>query len=171
MVKRNALPVRFLVGGALEFGGDEVAKIYFTNGNTQSVTAGNGISIAVGGEYRVPKVEKLLLRGTVGFKYVTTAATNAHIRLTRVPIHLTANWMVTDKLRVGAGLAMHRGIQLNTDGLAQDLTFKGANGPTFEIAYRGVGLMFTGMNYTDQYSNSYSATAVGIGFTTTIPRR
>jgi hypothetical protein len=169
--EKKAPPVRFLVGGALELGGDRVAEVYFTNGNTQSVNAGQGISLAVGWEYQVPKVEKLLLRGTVGFKYVTTAADNAHIRLTRVPILLTANWMFTDKLRLGAGLAMHRGIQFNTGGLGEDVTFKGANGPTFEVAYRGVGLTYTAMTYTDQYRKTYSANAIGITFSATIPRR
>jgi hypothetical protein len=170
-VEKKAPPVRFLVGGALELGGDRVAEVYFTNGNTQSVNAGQGISIAVGGEFQVPKMEKLLLRGTVGYKYVTTAADNAHIRLTRVPIQLTANWMFTDKLRVGAGLAMHRGIQFKADGVGEDVTFKGANGPVFEIAYRGVGLMYTAMTYTDQYSKTYSANAIGLTFSGTIPRR
>jgi hypothetical protein len=169
--QKKTPPLRFLVGGALELGGDRVAEVYFTNGNTQSVNAGQGISIAVGAEYQVPKVEKLLLRGTVGYKYVTTAADNAHIRLTRVPVLLTANWMFTDKLRAGAGLAMHRGIQFNTDGLGEDVTFQGASGPTFEIAYRGVGLLYTAMTYTDQYRKTYSANAIGLTFSATLPRR
>lgn len=162
---------RFLVGGALELGGDRVAEVYFTNGNSQSVNAGQGISLAVGAEYQVPKVERLLFRATVGYKYVTTAADNVHVRLTRVPIQLTANWMLAANLRVGAGLALHRGIRLRADGLGEDIRFGGASGPTFDIAYRGVGLMYTAMKYTDQYHATYSANAVGIAFTAVIPRR
>ena len=48
-VKKNS-PVRFIIGAGLELGGDEVAEVYFTNGNTQSVRAGQGGSIAVGGQ-------------------------------------------------------------------------------------------------------------------------
>ncbi len=162
---------RLLVGGALALGGDRVAEVYFTNGNTQSVKAGQGISVALGGEFQVPKVEKLLLRATVGYKYVTTAAENAHIRLTRVPFHFTANWMITDRLLIGAGLAMHRGIQFKADGIGEDITFKGASGPTFEIAYRGVGLQYTAMQYKDQYHQTYSANSIGLAYTATIPGR
>ena len=169
--EKKVTGARFLVGGALAVGGDRVAEVYFTNGNTQSVRAGQGISLDVGGEFQVPKVEKLLLRATVGYKYVTTAADNAHIRLTRVPLHFTANWMVTDHLRAGAGLAMHRGIQFKADGIGEDVTFRGANGPTFEVAYRGVGLVYTAMKYTDSYQKTYSASSVALGFTATLPRR
>lgn len=162
---------RLLVGGALSMGGDRVAEVYFTNGGSQSVKAGQGISVAVGGEFQIPKVEKLLLRATVGYKYVTTAADNAHIRLTRVPLDFTANWMLMDRLRIGAGIAMHRAIQLKADEIGQDIRFKGASGPTFEVAYRGVGLQYTAMKYTDQQQQTYSANSIGLTFTAVIPRR
>ncbi|WP_231717555.1 hypothetical protein [Hymenobacter sp. DG25A] len=168
---KKATGARLLVGGALSIGGDRVAEVYFTNGNTQSVKAGQGISFAVGGEFQLPKVEKLLLRATVGYKYVTTAAENAHIRLTRVPIDVTANWMVSNRIRIGAGLAMHRSIQFKADGIGEDMKFKGANGPIFEVAYRGVGLQYTAMKYTDQQNHSYAANSIGLAFTAVIPRR
>jgi hypothetical protein len=169
--KKATSPVRFLVGGALELGGDEVAKVYFTNGNDQSVKAGQGGSIFIGGELAIPSVERLLLQATVGFKYVTTAADNAHIRLTRFPIHLTANFLATQKLRIGAGLAMHRGIRFSADGIGPDMSFEGASGPRFEVAYGVVGLTYTAMTYKDQLKNSYSANAIGLALTVPIPKR
>lgn len=163
--------LRFLVGGAMEFGGDEVAEVYFTNGDTQLVNAGQGISIAVGGELQFPKVEQLLLRATVGYKYVTTQADNAHIRLTRVPLNFTANWLIAEKLRMGAGLAIHTNINFNADDIGQDITFKNATGPIFEIAYRGVGISYTVMKYVDQADISYSANAFGIIVSGVFPKR
>jgi hypothetical protein len=168
--KKNP-PLRLLLGGALELGGDRVAEVYFTNGNSQSVRAGQGGSIAVGGEFQVPKVDKLLLRGTVGFKYVTTEADNVHVRLTRVPIQFTANWMVAPKWRLGAGLSMHRAIRFKADGIGEDISFDSANGPVFEIAYRGIGLMYTVMKYKDQADMTYSANAIGITFSGVLPKR
>ncbi len=163
-------PVRFLIGGALEFGGDEVAKIYFTNGEDQSVRAGQGGTISVGGQFQLPKEPRLLFRATLGFKYVTTQADNVHIRLTRVPLHFTANWMITDKIRAGVGLASHQNIKFKADGIGQDVTFNGANGPIFELAYRGIGLTYTPMKYKDQSKIIYSANAIGISFSTTIQK-
>ncbi len=168
--EKTASPLKFLINGALELGGDEVAEVYFTNGNTQSVNAGQGISFGVGGQLQIPKVEKLLLRGTIGYKYVTTAADNAHIRLTRVPIHLTANFMATPKLRLSAGLASHRGIRFEADEIGQDVTFKPASGPIFEIAYHGIGLSYTAMKYQDQDNISYAANAIGLTFSIALPR-
>ena len=169
-VKRSS-PLRFLIGAGLELGGDEVAEVYFTNGNTQSVKAGQGGSIAVGGQLAFPGLEKLLLRTTIGFKYVTTAADNVHIRLTRIPVHVTAHWMFTDKWGFGAGLASHRNIQFNADGIGEDINFKGTTGPRFEIAYRGISLSYTAMKYQDNYNETYSANAVGLWYTLTIPNR
>lgn len=43
-------PIRFLISGALEFGGDEIAEVFFTNGVSQSINAGQGGSIAIGAD-------------------------------------------------------------------------------------------------------------------------
>ncbi len=163
-------PLRLLVISALELGGDKIAEVYFNNGEKQGVRAGQGISVGVGGQLQIPGADKFLLRTTVGFKYVTTAADNVHIRLTRVPIIVSGNYMATPKLRLGAGLSMHRIIRFNTDGLGDDHTFQGANGPTFEIAYAGVGIIYTAMKYKDQLNNNYSANAVGLSYSIAIPK-
>lgn len=170
-VQSDYKPVRFLFGGAFEFGGDEVAKVYFTNGQDQSVRAGQGVSIALGAEYQFKNVEQLLLRATIGYKYVTTQADNAHIRLTRVPMHFTANWMATEKLRFGAGIVTHRAINFNADGIGDNISLKPATGTIFEVAYSGIGLSYTAMKYKDQANFSYSANAIGITITGVLPRR
>jgi hypothetical protein len=170
-VEKKVTPVRFLFGGAIEYGGDEIAEILFTNGDTQSVKAGQGASVAVGAQLQIPKAEKLLIRATVGYKYATTAADNAHIRITRVPVHLTANCMITEKIRIGAGLAMHKNIRFESDGIGDDNKFNNASGAIFEIAYRGIGLIYTAMKYTDQASISYSANSIGVSLTGVLPRK
>jgi hypothetical protein len=161
---------KFLIGGALELGGDRVAEIYFTSGSTQSVRAGQGGSLAVGLQLQPAKIERLLFRGTIGFKYVTTAADNVHIRLTRIPVILTANWMISEEVRISAGLSSHRNIRFKTDGIGQDVTFSGATGPIFEVAYKGIGLTYTIMSYKDQDNNRYSANAIGISLSGVFPQ-
>lgn len=162
-------PVRFLISGALEFGGDEIAEVLFTNGESQSINAGQGGSIAIGAQIQFPKADKFILRGSIGYKYVTTQADNVHIRLTRVPMQLTANFMAAPKLRLGAGIVTHSGIKLNADGIGDNLTFKSNAGPVFEIAYYGIGLSFTALKYTDQNNETYSANAFGITFSGVLP--
>ncbi len=46
--------VKFLLGAAFEFGGDEVAKVLFTNGDDQAIRAGQGGSIHGGLEVAFP---------------------------------------------------------------------------------------------------------------------
>lgn len=169
--EKKTSPFRFLITGALELGGDEIAEVYFTNGEKQGVRAGQGGSLGVGGQFKIPGAEKFLLRSTVGIKYVTTAADNVHIRLTRIPIVVTGSYMAAPKLRLSAGLSMHQNIQFKTDGLGGDYKFKSSNGPIFEIAYAGVGLTYTAMKYKDQSNHSYSANAVGLSFSITLPNR
>lgn len=164
-------PLRLLVGFVMEFGGDPVAEVYFADGNTQSVKAGQGVSMAVGGEFVIPKAEKFSLRATAGYKYVTTAADNAHIRLTRIPLHLTANFMAAKKIRLSAGLVNHQHIQFKADGLGEDKKLKSSSGSVFEVAYHGVGLTYTAMTYKDQDNLSYSASPIGVSFTATIGKR
>ena len=163
--------LRFLISVAGEFGGDEIAVTRFEDGQTQSMQAGQGVSVAVGGQYQIPKAEKFLLRGTVGYKYITTMATNAHIRLTRVPVILSANYMVAKKLRLSAGLTNHQVIQFKADGVGEDAKFKSAAGPIFEIAYHGIGLTYTTMNYKDSQNSSYSANSIGVSLSTTISKK
>lgn len=161
---------RFLVGAAIEFGGEDIAEVYYTNGEKEGVPAGQGGSIALGGQYRIPGAEKFLLRSTIGFKYITTAADNVHIRLTRIPIVVSGNYMATSKLRLSAGLTSHQNIRFKTGGLGGDAKFKAATGPIFEVAYAGFGLSYTAMKYKDQSNHSYSANAIGLTVSLTIPQ-
>lgn len=163
--------VKLLINGGLELGGDRIAEVYFTNGNKQSVRAGQGGSLAAGLQWQVPGVTQLLLRGTIGYKYVTTAADNAHIRLSRIPLVFSANYMATPKLRLSSGLALHRNIRFRADGIGPDMAFEGAAGPVFEIAYSGIGLSYTAMQYTGDDKQTYSANAVGLTFSLALPNK
>ena len=162
-------PVRLLISGALEFGGDELANVLFTNGEDQSVNAGQGGTISMGTQIQFPNVKKFLLRASIGYKYLTTQADNVHIRLTRVPMQLTANFMATEKLRLSAGLVTHTGIKFNSGGLGGDMTYKSNFGPVFEIAYYGVGISFATLQYKDRGNQSYSANAFGVTFSGVVP--
>lgn len=164
-------PFRFLVGIAAELGGETIAVTHFTNGQTQSMPAGQGISIALGGQYQILKAEKLLLRGTIGYKYITTMATDANISLSRLPLVFSVNYMAVKKLRLSAGLTNHQIIRFNADGYGEDAKFKSAAGPIFEVAYHGIGLTYTAMTYKDSQNSRYSANSIGLSLSETIGRK
>lgn len=158
----NNKPLRFLAGGALEFGGDNLAEVYFTDGSTQTMNAGQGGTLFAGGQVRLTKNDKLFLRGSVGIKYLTTKADNAHIRLTRVPLVLSLNYMPVKKVRLATGIVSHQAINLKFDGLGQDTKFTSVPGLQFEAGYGVFALTYTAMTYKDARNVSYRANAIGI---------
>jgi len=158
-------PVASLVfEGGIEFGGDEVAEVTFTDGGTQKMYAGQGGSIAFGVLLRPRQDSPLDFRATLGYKFVTTAGDNASITLTRIPMELIATYRVAPDWTVGGGVARHTGIQFNGDGFAPDFSFDDAMGPTIEVAWRGVALSYTAMSYTDEVGNDYNASAIGLSY-------
>jgi len=159
---KNPLKIKFLAGGALEFGGDSVAEIYFEDDTDQSVNAGQGASIFAGGEIFFTESEKFSLRATIGFKYVTTKATNYNITLTRFPIDISANYRFAKDFRFALGTVTHQNIKFNSDGLIGNEKFSGNLGGKVEIAYKWIGLSFTTMNYTDSQNQVYNANAFGV---------
>lgn len=159
---KSPLKLKFLVGGALEFGGDSVAEIYFEDNSNQSVKAGQGASVFAGGELFFTESEKYSLRATVGFKYVTTKATNYNITLTRIPIDVSANYRFAKDFRFSLGTVIHQNIKFNSDGLVGNEKFSGSLGGRIEIGYKWIGLSYTSMNYTDSQNKLYNANAIGI---------
>lgn len=162
-VKKES-PLRFLLGAGAEFGGDEIAKVFFTNGEDQSVNAGQGGFVFVGGQLQLTKTELLFLRSSIGIKYVTTQANNANIRLTRFPFNNTLNAFIGKDFRLGAGVSIHTGIKFNGDGFVQNINFGSSAGPIFEFAYKGFGLSYTLMKYTDESNFAYNANSFGVTF-------
>lgn len=152
----------FLIEGGIEYGGDEIALIPFTSGETQSMKAGQGGFIAVGGQFQFAAIEKLLIRTTLGIKYNTTAAENANIRFTRVPINLMGFWKITEDVRIGVGASAHQNVQLKGDGFIPDLDFESNIGPRVEIGYKWAALTYTNVKYTAETDGNYSAGAIGL---------
>lgn len=168
----------FSLGGGLDFGGDKVAKVYFTNGADQSVNAGQGGSIFASLDYSINK--SFRIRTLAGFKYVTTAAENANIRLTRFPLQLSGIFNVDKNWWLSAGFATQQGIKFKGDGYLDDLDMTTKGGAIVGLGYNSFFLTYTGMKYKDNLQYEYDASSVGLGFliplkkkgiTTVIPAR
>ncbi len=160
----------FLVEGGIEFGGDVVLTVTFTNGEDQTMRAGQGGYLAVGGNFEFPNVKHLMVRSTVGFKYVTTAADDANIRLTRLPITLVPYLKIKEDFRVGVGVSTHQLIRFNGDGFVEDVQFSGSLGPRVEVGYKGIALTYTSLRYKTS-TESLSASSVGLSATYLIRKK
>lgn len=145
-----------------EFGGDEVAEVIFTNGDKQSLTAGNGGTFSAGMEFHPSAMPKLGVRTLVGWKFSTSAAENVNIMFTRFPIEAVASYALTPDWRIGAGVTHHANINLDFDGLAPNVAFDPATGGTLEVGWKWAAVTFTAMNYKAEDGTTFDASAIGI---------
>lgn len=159
-----------LIEGGIEYGGDEILEVLFTSGSTQSVRAGQGGYVAVGGEFSHAKVSAFLVRASIGFKYNTTAADDANIRLTRLPINLIAYYKPTEDIRIGVGTATHANGRFKGDGFVEDVDFTSSVGPRFEVGYKWIALTYTVLNYFDESDVQVGASSIGLSLSTTFPK-
>lgn len=165
------LTAKFLVEGGIEYGGDEILQVFFTNGEDQTMRAGQGGFIAVGGELQFSNVKQLMLRTSIGIKYNNTAADNANIRLTRFPVHLTPFWKINNDFRLGVGITTHLGPSLKGDGFIDDVDYTSTAGPRFEFGYKWIALTYTAINYKDESGESFSASSIGASVSFTFPNK
>src|SRR5215469_6748233 len=58
-----------------EFGGDNVAEVFFRDGGSQDIKAGEGVTLSAGVHYQ-PAGFPVDFSGTVGYKFMRTEAYN-----------------------------------------------------------------------------------------------
>jgi hypothetical protein len=153
----------FVAAGTAEFGGDTVGYVKFTNGDTQNIKAGQGVGLHIGGHYRFAG-SPFDLSATVGFKYVTTAASNADIKLTRTVLEVLGTYYMNDYWWLSAGAVQHRNIKLDLDGYLPNAKFDDATGATVKVGWRWIGVQYTNIKYkvNAPYIGSSDASNFGV---------
>jgi hypothetical protein len=155
-----------VLNGAAEFGGDGVAKVYYTNGDTQNITAGQGVTLGGGIHYR-PVSLPVDFAATVGYKFTTTAASNLHLSIDRVVIQFTGTVPLGNHFWADAGPVWHTGVKLNGDSVnytsVPDVNFDDAIGGTVGFGWRWIGVSYTYIKYR-AFGTSFDASNGGITF-------
>ena len=154
--------VRFALDLTFEYGGDDFLEVLFTNGSTQKMRAGQGGTLALGGVVRPSADSPLSLRGTVGLKYSTTAADNANIMFTRVPIEMVGSYDLPNGVRFGGGVVFHTANNFDGDGFVDDATFGAATGVTAEVGYKALALTYTSIKYGVNGGASLDGSSIGV---------
>jgi hypothetical protein len=161
-------PVQLLVGGALEFGGDKVGQVFTDEGGSQIIRGAQGVSLVAGAQLRLPSFDRFMLHATIGYKYFRTMTDGAHVRLSRIPIHLTAHYFVTKDIRLGAGILTDRNIKFKGDGLGPDASYDPSTGIKLEIGWRNIAFGYTIMDYTRENDRERCAGGIGLTYLRTI---
>lgn len=155
----------FLAQMDLDFGGDDIATLSFTDGDTQDVKAGQGVGIGIGGWFRPVASVPFELQGLLGYKVVFTAAENADIKMTRSTLQFNGVYRFANEWYVGAGYVQHMSPELDGDGFFEDVEFDDANGFNAEVGWRWVSLHYTKIEYSSFGYEDVDASNVGIRFT------
>jgi hypothetical protein len=149
----------------LDYGGDDLATVAFTNGESQHVKAGQGISVGLGGYFRPVESTPFELQAIFGYKFVTTAADNADIKVTRTTFQLNGIYRFANEWYAGGGFTRHMGPELDGDGFFEDIEFDDATGFTAEVGWRWVALHYTKMDYSSPGFEDADASHIGVRFT------
>jgi len=155
----------FLAQMDLDFGGDDVATLAFTNGDTQNVKAGQGLGLGIGGWFRPVESVPFELQGILGYKVVFTAADNADIQMTRTTLQLNGIYRFANDWYAGGGYTMHMSPELDGDGFFENIEFDDANGITVEFGWKWIGLHYTNIKYSSPGFEDVDASNIGIRFT------
>ncbi len=147
----------------LEYGGDTVAELLFTDGSTQELKAGQGGTLSFGRQLRT-RDGRYAFRGTFGYKFATTAAENADIKMTRFVLEGHAVRFLTPDIHIGLGPVAHFGTTLDGDGFMPDVAFDPSVGARFTAGWRWVYAGYTVMTYRTGSGASANASALGAGF-------
>ena len=172
----NERNLKFYIGMGLDFGGDELADVDFTDGGSDSVKAGDGISFDIGLDYHIGT--QYMVRGTIGTKSDSVDAENGSISFERDQLTLMG-YRFFGQHGVGVGMLKHQSAEFDCDldFICDDSVDAGdASGVLLEYLYRnqneGANVGFTGgirvssgISYKPDVPGAESADGDFVGFT------
>lgn len=169
----SAFDLRGTARLSADFGGDPLAQVMYTNGNTATLEAGNGLGFALGallepwdGDHR-PQ-----LQATLGIRYTTIPeAQNGGVDFIRWPVEAMVFYRNRPwSFRVGAGL--HASLWPNVQGYDALAPLSASLPPGLGWAARveylfgdfmSLDLSYTGLGYSAP-AGQVAASTIGVGF-------
>lgn len=157
----------FLLEGGLHAGGDKVATIFYVDGDSASVKAGQLFQFSVGASLDYKRVETRL---KAGYKFDKANASNGSFTWDRFPLEALVLYKAGN-VRVGGGLAYHLNPKLKASGAASGLNvdYNDALGAVVEVDYMMGGFYIGGVaniiEYDeDTYGTKLDANSLGVNF-------
>jgi hypothetical protein len=133
----QAVEVRPVLGMGLTGGGETLARVTYTNGETAKISSGGLIAFHGGLEVRF--TDLVSAQGLVGYHFDRVNASNGDVVFERVPLELLGHFKLTDWVRVGGGLRYVTNAKLRATGEASNymsnVTFKDKLGTVVEAEF------------------------------------
>jgi hypothetical protein len=131
-----------VIGLKAQYGGDTLATIIYTDSTTQELAAGQGIDFYAG---MLATKLPYQLKGTVGYKYSSSMASNIDVAKTALPVNLTGRYKLSNGLFAGGGLTLHLSPQLALDDVVAE--YEASPGYHVEAGWNFISLGWTHMTY------------------------
>ena len=147
-----------------EYGGDNLVKVFYRDGYTQDIRAGEGVTLSAGVHYLIPNVP-LDISATAGYKFIRTSDYHTDLGVNRVVLKLTGTYELPRHFWIDAGPVWHTAVKLNGDGYVPDIDFDDAVGVTVGAGWRWVGISYTNIHYTSGLTGNIDASNAGVTFT------
>jgi hypothetical protein len=162
-------PVRGFVGVGLTSGGDKLATVQWSNGDSTHIKSGGLLDLRVGVDVRLADSPFSLL-ASAGWFTDRADGTNGAVTFDRYPLELIGAWRASEAFRLGVGVRRVGDGKLKGTGAASNLgttTFKGRIGAVLEgewlIGRRwGVALRAVGEEYKAPTGQKVDGSHVGV---------
>ncbi|MGA9852911.1 MAG: hypothetical protein WBR15_08285 [Gammaproteobacteria bacterium] len=147
----NYSSVHFTLDAGLTGGGDKLATVTFTNGDTSSIYAGNAVFADMG--FLIDfSASNWSLKSTLGAAYTGVAARNATISFSRYPLDVIGLYNY-GRNYFGFGVTYHMSPRLDMDGYAPNVDFDNSAGWLLEYRYWLFGVRYTNITYRSSQGN------------------
>lgn len=127
-------PVRGQIGLGITGGGDKLATVQWSNGDTTNINAGGQIDLRGGVDVRLGD-SPFTVQASVAWFVQRANGTNGSVTFERFPLELMGTWRVADAFRLGAGVRRAGNGKLEGRGAASNIgstTFKSKIGAVVE---------------------------------------
>lgn len=129
------IDVRPVLGMGVTFGGDNLATVQYTNGDTATLHAGGLVHLYGGVDIGfTPQVSAQL---NVGYHVDNTTGSNGSLKFDRVPVELLGHYKLNDAFRLGLGARFVSSAKLSGSGVLNgiDGKFDSTTGTVLEGEY------------------------------------
>lgn len=136
---------RMAVDSGIGGGGDKLVTVQYSNGDTKTIYAGDGLYGDLGVQHNFAD-SAWSIKATAGFDYAAASGSNATVSFERYPLDLLAIYTI-GRSHIGFGLTEHFAPRLDLDGLGPNVDFSSATGVILQYQYWLFGARLTGINY------------------------
>ncbi|WP_156499746.1 hypothetical protein, partial [Oleiphilus sp. HI0061] len=136
--------------GGFTFGGDDLLKVEYTNGDSEELTAGGLLDLKLGLIYNIN--DTYSIQSSIGYHFDALLAENGDGDFTRIPVELLGFYNY-DKHRFGGGLTLHTSPEFEAEsddiGLDENAEFEDASGLVIEYGYKTSDSAVIALRYVD----------------------